>query len=94
MAHDILGNDARKQELKKIIAAASFRTAAAHLESTEWMTTDDCAGAGAIDIDIARHQFGLNTLDICRAPREKSGSKRVVCVVGDRDGFDQGRAPL
>ena len=42
---------------KKIIVAAGFGAAAAHLESAERMTADDRAGAGAIDVNVAGDDF-------------------------------------
>ena len=48
MAHDIFRNDAGHEKVEEVIAAAGFSTAAAHFESAKRMTTDNCAGAGAI----------------------------------------------
>ena len=72
MAHDVFGDDARDQELEQVIAAASFRSAARHLESTEGMAADNGAGAGAIDVNVARDQFRFHPLDVGWAAGEES----------------------
>jgi hypothetical protein len=42
---NIFGDDARHNELQKIIGAACFGAAAAHFETAEWMAADNRAGA-------------------------------------------------
>src|ERR1700719_388784 len=85
VAHDVFADDAREQKLEKIICAPSFGAAAAHLESAEGMATDDRAGAGAIDVNVAGFELGFGAFDIGRASREKSCGERVVGVVCDID---------
>src|SRR4051794_38931000 len=51
------------------------------------MATDHRAGAGAVDVDVARHQFGFDSFDIRGAAREESGGQRVVGVVRDANRF-------
>jgi hypothetical protein len=57
VAHDVFGDDARDEELKEVIAAAGFGSAAGHLEAAERMAPDNRAGAGTIDVNIARDQL-------------------------------------
>src|SRR4029077_14819491 len=87
MSSDVFGDDARHDELQKIIGAARFGAAAAHLESAERMTTDDSAGAGAVDVNISSANLGLGALDVGRTPREESGSERIIGAVGDLERF-------
>ena len=42
---NVFGDDARNYELEKIIGAARFGAAAAHLESAKRVAANDCAGA-------------------------------------------------
>ncbi len=87
VAHDVLGDDAGNQELEQIIAAAGFGSAARHLESAEGMAADDGAGAGAIDVNVARDQLRFDALDVRGTAREKSRGQGVIGVVCDPDGF-------
>src|SRR6184192_1263039 len=66
MACDVFGHDARDEEVQQIIFATGFGSAAAHLESAEGMTADDCTGARAVDVNIAGFQLRLDALDVGR----------------------------
>ena len=72
VAGDVFGHDARDEEVQQIIFATGFSPAAAHLESAEGMTADDCTGARAIDVNIAGFQLRLDAFDVGRAAREKA----------------------
>ena len=84
MTHDVFGDDARDEELQQVIAAAGFRSAARHLESAERMAANDRAGAGAIDVNIARDQLRFDALrcwpgcgrKILRSARSRCRSRR------------------
>ena len=51
------------------------------------MAADDGAGAGAVDVNVARDQFRFDALDVGRTAGEESRGQRVVCVVRDSNGF-------
>src|SRR6266705_1894428 len=87
VAHDVFGDDAGNHELQQVIGAAGFRSAARHLESSERMPTDDGAGAGAIDVYVARDQLRFDAFDVGRTAGEKSPGQCVVGVVRNPDGF-------
>src|SRR6267378_5174320 len=61
---DVFGHDARDEEVQQIIFATGFSAAAAHLESSEGMTADDCTGARAVDVNIAGFQLCFDALDV------------------------------
>src|SRR5256885_14876991 len=87
MACDVFGHDARDQEVQQIIFTTGFSATAAHLESTEGMTADDCTGARAVDVNIAGFQLRLDELDVGRTAREKAARQRIISAVGDFDCF-------
>ena len=87
VARDIFGNDAREQKLQEIICTAGFRATATHFESAERMTADDGAGAGPVDINIARLDLGFSAIDVRRTAREESGGEGVICAIRDVDCF-------
>ncbi len=87
VACDVFGYDARDEEVQQIIFATCFSAAAAHLESAEGMTADDCTGAWAVDVNIAGFQLRFDALDVGRAAREKAAGQRVIGAVGDFDRF-------
>src|SRR5438034_5176630 len=87
MACDVFGHDARDQEVQQIIFTTGFSATAAHLESTEGMTADDCTGARAVDVNIAGFQLRFDALDVGWAAREKAGGQCVISTVGDFDRF-------
>ena len=66
------------EKLQQVIAAAGLGAAAAHLEAAKRMPTHHRAGAGAVDVNISRHQLGFDPLDVCRTAREKAGGQRIV----------------
>jgi hypothetical protein len=67
VAHDVFGDDARDEKLEQVIAAAGLGATAGHFEAAEGMAADDRAGAGTIDVNIARDQLRFDMLDVCRA---------------------------
>src|SRR5207248_9828899 len=87
VACDVFGHDARDEEVQQIIFATGFSAAAAHLESAEGMTADDCTGARAVDVNIAGFQLRLDALDVGRTAREKAARQRIISAVGDFDRF-------
>src|SRR6266436_9835843 len=87
MACDVFGHNARDQEVQQIIFAAGFSAAAAHFESAEGMTADDCTGAWAIDVNITGFQLRFDALDVGWAAREKAAGQCVISTVGDFDCF-------
>src|SRR5436305_1889145 len=86
-AGDVFGHDARDEEVQQIIFATGFSAAAAHLESAEGMTADDCTGARTVDVNIAGFQLRLDTLDVGGTAREKAARQRIISAVGDFDRF-------
>src|SRR5437899_5638543 len=78
VACDVFGHDARDEEVQQIIFATGFSAAAAHLESAEGMTADDCTGARAVDVNIAGFQLRLDELDVGRTAREKHPAQRQI----------------
>src|SRR4029077_4241087 len=87
MASDVFGHDAWDEEVQQIIFATGFSAAAAHFESAEGMTADDCTGARAVDVNIAGFQLRFDALDVGWAAREKAAGQRVISAVGDFDRF-------
>ncbi len=87
MAGDIFGYDPGHNKLQKIIGAACFGAAAAHLESAEWMAADDGASAGAIDVDVTGNNLSFGALDVGWTAREKSGGQRKFGAVRDLECF-------
>src|SRR5205823_13501950 len=87
VACDVFGHDARDEEAPQVIFATGFSAAAAHLESAEGMTADDCTGARAVDVNIAGFQLRLDELDVGRTAREKAAGQRIISAVGDFDRF-------
>src|SRR5207249_8383082 len=66
VAGDIFGDDARNNEVQEIIFTAGLGTASGHFESAEGMASDNRAGAGAIDVNIAGDDLGLSSFDAGR----------------------------
>src|SRR6267143_3068841 len=87
VARSVFGYHARDEKVQEIIFATRLGAAAAHFESTKGMTSNDRAGARAIDIHISRLQLRFDTLDVCRATRQKSASQRVIGAIGHLDRF-------
>src|SRR6266508_3254908 len=87
VACDVFGHDARDEEVQQIIFATGFSATAAHLESAERMTADDCAGARTVDVNVAGFQLRFYALDVGRAAREKAARQRVIGAVSDVDRF-------
>src|SRR5436190_3067773 len=71
VAHDVLGDDSRDDELEEVIAASRLGPAAGHLESAKGMPADHGAGAGAIDVNVAGDQLRFYALDVSRTAREQ-----------------------
>src|SRR5947209_14305517 len=71
VAHDIFGHHPRHHEIQEIIFAAGLGTSATHFESAERMPTHHCAGAGAIDINVAGYDFRFGPFDIRRTSGEE-----------------------
>jgi hypothetical protein len=67
VAHDVFRDDTRDEEVEEVIATTGFGAPATHFESAKGMTPDYRAGAGAIDVNVSRNEFGFDPLDIGRA---------------------------
>jgi hypothetical protein len=60
---DFLADGFSLGEEVEIIGAAGFGIGAGHIESTEGMRTDHCAGTFAIDVEIADVEFVFGAFD-------------------------------
>src|SRR5271157_2098719 len=88
-AHSVLRYDAWKHAVEEIIYSAGFRSAAGHLESAEWVATNDCTGDGPIDVEVSDQKFRTHPSDVLRAARVKAASERKWRIIGEVDGLIQ-----
>src|SRR5215469_11669756 len=87
VTRDVLGDHAREQKVQKIIRAAGFGAATAHFKSAEWVPPNNCACAGAIDVEVTRFDLRFGAFDVRRAAREKPGRQRIIGAVCHSDRF-------
>ena len=69
VAHDVFRDNTRDEEVEEVIVTTGFGAAATHFESAKGMTADHGAGAGAIDVNVPRNEFGFDPLDVGRTAK-------------------------
>lgn len=83
----VLGDDARKQKVPQIFAAAGLCSASAHPETAERLPANKGPGDRPIDVKVATDQFVPDALDIHRAARVTAAGQRELAVVCHRQRF-------
>ena len=82
-ANDILRDDLREKEIKKIVGAASLGASAGHTESAKRMACDNRPSDLAVDVKIADAKFGFHPSDTMRTSGEETAGKGIGRAVGN-----------
>ena len=84
-AHGVLTHGAWLDEVREVVASTSFGSEAGHAEAAEGLSTDECAGDGSIEVEVADAELASRFRQVRRSTAENSAGQLVLGRIRDSE---------